>query len=409
MKSSLVAVLMFFSVAAFSQSTGIHYESGTFEEALVKAQTMHRPLCVYLDMESNPVSKMVKTDFFGKDSVANWFNSKFINYKLEDCEGKDSNFVKSMDIIGYPYFAFYDETGRLIHWFGGAPTSAEEYQAVQEDVFTKEKTVAYFEDNYTTRKGDVSFVNTYFHLLFHGKRSLPEVVKDYILGLPLKQATTKENWSIITQACIKDSAFGVNYLVSNASFFAANLPANDFSITLDRVLFNYFTECFNAAIHVDDEKKRLETKLNSLGESLKSRALFSLNSAYCIRKMQFTMLCDLVAKEGVDYCSLISEGYLFFQLVESCADLESMGVIIQCLKGRLDHMEKNRNEQGNDDFNLFEVRLTLAKCLLKQKKKSELLMLLNQLDQDLQTVIYPFGNPKMEIKEMRQQAAAWKD
>lgn len=103
---------------------GIRFFEGSWEQALAEAKSTGKP--IFMDCYTSwcVPCKMLATTVFTKKEVGDYFNSHFINVKMdmESKEGKTLN--KQYEILGYPTLLFIDGGGNMFHRIVGT-TPAE--------------------------------------------------------------------------------------------------------------------------------------------------------------------------------------------------------------------------------------------------------------------------------------------
>lgn len=101
-----------------AQNRSVTFEPLPFDKVLEKAREMQRE--VFLDAYTSwcgPCKRMVR-EVFTVDSVADYFNARFVNVKY-DMEKEEQDLVKKYQIAGYPTFLILDSEGRVLKRFTG--------------------------------------------------------------------------------------------------------------------------------------------------------------------------------------------------------------------------------------------------------------------------------------------------
>jgi len=113
---TLLAVIGFVAVNANNQTEtiGIDFYHGTFEEAKVKAKKEKK--LIFIDAYTTwcgPCKIMAKKIFTQK-IVGDYYNPNFINMKI-DMEGSEGVFLaKKYKVTGYPTFLYVNSEGLLV-------------------------------------------------------------------------------------------------------------------------------------------------------------------------------------------------------------------------------------------------------------------------------------------------------
>lgn len=105
----LIVILPFWG---FNQ--GIEFYGGSFEDALVKAESEGK--LVFVDGYAtwcNPCLWM-NGQVFSNEEVGAYFNEHFINLKLDLEKQENQSFAASNRVSAYPYLAFFEANGQII-------------------------------------------------------------------------------------------------------------------------------------------------------------------------------------------------------------------------------------------------------------------------------------------------------
>lgn len=108
--------------AAPLMAAGIHFEKGSFKEALEKSAKEQKILFVDVYTQwCGPCKKMANTVFLEED-VGTLFNKHFVSYKL-DAEDEDLNgpeLAEKYEVQAFPTYLFIDGSGELVSKQSGA-------------------------------------------------------------------------------------------------------------------------------------------------------------------------------------------------------------------------------------------------------------------------------------------------
>ncbi len=111
-------ILLFFAFLmgsnTFAQS-GIQFSEGSWKELLAKADKENK--LIFMDAYAEwcgPCKKMSK-DIFTQQQVGEYFNSKFVNVKMDMEKGEGIGLASDFGIMAYPTLLFIDEKGKVVH------------------------------------------------------------------------------------------------------------------------------------------------------------------------------------------------------------------------------------------------------------------------------------------------------
>ncbi|WP_350285631.1 thioredoxin family protein [uncultured Croceitalea sp.] len=164
----------------------------TFEAVKAKAKAENKK--IFLDFYTvwcGPCKSMDKR-VFSNESVGNYFNDRFINYKIDAEKGIGKALVKTFEVKGYPTYIFMDADGTVINKTVGTQ-GIESVSAMLDHTATiyenkKFKTLEELQAEYEAGNRDVSFLKKYIDKYQQEK---PKAVLSK-LGLDLAQALEKE-------------------------------------------------------------------------------------------------------------------------------------------------------------------------------------------------------------------------
>ena len=94
---------------------GIHFDHSSFTELLAKAKKENKIIMVdaYTSW-CGPCKWMVK-NIFPNDTVAAYYNTNFINAKIDMEKGEGIELAKKYEVSCYPTYLFIDGSGQLLH------------------------------------------------------------------------------------------------------------------------------------------------------------------------------------------------------------------------------------------------------------------------------------------------------
>ncbi len=141
-------ILVWISLSALCiQAQEINFFKGTFQEALVKAEKQNK--LIFVDAYTTwcgPCKYMSKNVFTDKQ-VAAYYNSHFINVKLDQEKGEGLEFAKKYEVRFYPSLFFIQADGQVAHKIIGA-MDATEFLSFGKDAETNEKQLLYLQTKY---------------------------------------------------------------------------------------------------------------------------------------------------------------------------------------------------------------------------------------------------------------------
>lgn len=192
------ALALLFSAQMSAQ--GIDFFHGTWKEALKESEKTGKP--IFVDTYAKwcgPCKRMAKTTFMDK-KAGEYFNSKFINMKIDAEESAGRTFRKKYPVSAFPTLFFIDEKGEVLHKVVGGQdvkgliNNAE--LALRKIDYSREYAKKYEEGD-----REPTFVYEYVKSLNKSKKSSLKVSNEYLRSQ--KDLTTEFNLRFIHEAAVE--------------------------------------------------------------------------------------------------------------------------------------------------------------------------------------------------------------
>lgn len=162
MIASLV-LFVIFSTNVFSQSYGINFYHVTWKEALDKARLENK--LIFIDFYTQwcgPCLNMAET-VFSLPIVGHYYNSTFINLKIDAENGEGVQLAKKFAVRSYPTYLFVDpNTGEAVHQSSSRQT-AEQFIETGANAKIPEKRSFYLIDEYNRGNRDRTLLINYIY------------------------------------------------------------------------------------------------------------------------------------------------------------------------------------------------------------------------------------------------------
>lgn len=195
-KYVLMLSILFSSISIFAQ--GIQFEHGTWSEVLAKAKKENKLVFVDIYTTWCGPCKMMSNEIFPLENVGTFFNSNFINYKIDAEKGEGITVADKYSVQAYPTYLYVDGNGDLAYRsLGSMPADkfiAEGNKALEAKNL---KGVDYYQSNYEASKNDTAFLTAYINRLKSLKLNSADVVNQYISLLPADQKVSDATFKMI--------------------------------------------------------------------------------------------------------------------------------------------------------------------------------------------------------------------
>ena len=189
----LWGLLVFCQVEA--QNRKIAFEKSTLQEALNKASSVGKLVFVDCYTEYCGPCKTMDALVFTLDSVADFFNSTFVNVKLDMLSEDGKQYADKYKIGAYPSFLLLDNKGEIVYKFVGGKT-ADVFMAEIKKGMKPDNRVALMNETYASGKYSNDFLREYLQLklkLLEKGESL-RIGKEYFDRLSPEERVKPENW-----------------------------------------------------------------------------------------------------------------------------------------------------------------------------------------------------------------------
>ncbi len=256
-----------FALCSFSiglSAQGIEFFDGHFKDAFQAASEQDK--LVFVDAYAvwcGPCKRMAK-QVFPKEEVGEFFNTNFINLKIDMEKGQGLDFRKDYPVSAFPTFFFIDGQGKVIHKYKGGRDIAgfiAEAKKALANFDNTEKYVALYED------GDRSYETVYKYIKAlnrSGKSSL-KVANDYVKTQ--KDLSTEENVRLLFEAATETDSRIFDLLIGQKSKAINYFGQEAFE---DKVLAAA-TKTFNKSLEFDSKDLEKEA-FAAVKKHAKSRA-----------------------------------------------------------------------------------------------------------------------------------------
>jgi hypothetical protein len=199
MQKFFIFILLFIQTTIFSQEKGIAFKEGTLDDALLAAKQSDKPLFVYVYGTACHFCRIMEKDVFPDNNVSLYYNTTFVDYKINLDEENGKALDKKFHISGTPTYLFFDRNGNLIH----LSTSEKKAAAfIQDGKNALDSNTAYVASKNRYVRGDRSrdFLYSFSNMLLTVTDS-PDIRNDveeaYLKGQDKKELSSKKNLEYI--------------------------------------------------------------------------------------------------------------------------------------------------------------------------------------------------------------------
>jgi thiol-disulfide isomerase/thioredoxin len=227
-KLLLVGLILFGCSVQGVQAQGIVFLHD-LDDALAKAKAENK--MVFIDFYTSWCGpcKTLSNEVFPLANVGSYFNSQFINCKVQcDDKGVGVELGKKYQINAYPTLMFVNKNGELVHSMAGAP-SADGLIELANVALNPEKNLQSMTKQWDAGKRDKEFVLRYFKRLKDAYRNdkAKADFSDYFNKLSDKGKTDKSTFELIKLVGAEPFSPLFNYVEANKSKYYKSTGKND--------------------------------------------------------------------------------------------------------------------------------------------------------------------------------------
>lgn len=189
------AALILITLVLQAQNTSIKFEEGTWSEIVAKAQKENKH--IFLDAYAawcGPCKWMAANVFTDKE-VAEVFNTKFINVKMDMEKGEGMKLAQRFQVHSYPTLMILSSGGEILHRACGALKPQELINWAVESL-NEEQRFAAFQAKYDNGERSPEFMLQYLKILSKACLNAEKVADEYLNSLKPEALYEKTIWTI---------------------------------------------------------------------------------------------------------------------------------------------------------------------------------------------------------------------
>ena len=165
MKRLLFTVLAIVAVVVSANAQGVNFIEGKpLADVLVQAKNEGKLVFVDCYTEWCGPCKMMATKEFVKKEAGDYFNAKFINFKIDMEKGEGPEVAKKYDVAAYPTFLILEANGDLRGRCVGS-AAIDAFIKKVEEVLNQEKGLPWYQKKFKAGERDPQFLKDYVKIL----------------------------------------------------------------------------------------------------------------------------------------------------------------------------------------------------------------------------------------------------
>ncbi|MDP1745352.1 MAG: DUF255 domain-containing protein [Bacteroidota bacterium] len=296
----LVLSLMFVASLGFAQTKKMHFETTTFAEIKAKAKKENKLIFIDAFTSWCGPCKWMAANVFTNDTVADYFNTKFINAKFDMEIGEGVDIAKLYEVQCYPNLLFIDGDGKLIHR-GAGGLNVKKFTQLAEDAFNPEKRFSKYKDEYPLKKADPAFLKEYVEAVSKTCLSTDAPVQDYFKTQKDEVLANRANWDMIRDYSSDYKSREFVYLLNNVETYNKAYTSDSVNSKIKEVFLNGGYSIIYTKGAKDSDFEAYKDEIKKMKFAAVDEVLFNLELANSKKKGDWKKYVDLSVEKGDKY------------------------------------------------------------------------------------------------------------
>lgn len=237
--SLLIGIFVLLQISAKSQNSKIDFKPINFSTALENAKKLNRYIFIDVATEWCGPCKKLDSEVFTNDSVATYFNSAFVNIKIDAEKGEGIEIAKTYKVSAYPTLLIINADGNLVHRISGFKTP-DALTNFAKDSYIPEKTFTYLDSFYYSNNNDPKYVFKHLELRKSTSLSNKDVLENYFSRQSAQDKFNQVSWNIIRDYTFFYKNEFFLFLLKNEKQFAQLYTPDSVKAKISDVLMSSF-------------------------------------------------------------------------------------------------------------------------------------------------------------------------
>lgn len=276
--------LLWFGIILFAgkdmqaQNREIIFGTGDFAQMLAAAKTSDKLLFIDCHTSWCGPCKLLAKDVFTIDSVADFFNTNFINMKMDMEKGEGIELKKRYSVEAYPTLLLLNGEGKEIFRSVGGCTAPVLMSRFREGM-NPENSISLLEKEFAEGKCESVLAEKYFSALKkgHHQELLAKATADYFREMKVKEICRDEHWNLYDTYVSNIDSPLYHLMIENCKEFkklrGAAIMEEKWAAAYSLVIFNMLA---NAPL-TEDQYRQYSDDVKKM-KIQDEKALFYLNS-----------------------------------------------------------------------------------------------------------------------------------
>jgi thiol-disulfide isomerase/thioredoxin len=324
---NLFLILSFSLIAGITaQNRQINFEHGDLASVYEKARKEKK--LIFIDAYTTwcgPCKWLAKT-VFTNDTVADYFNQTFVNYKLDMEKGEGIELAKKFNVRCYPTLLYIDANGTLVHRSAGAGgpayTVADAKKSFTDQAYSLKK--ANFEKDGISE----SNINEYANLLENNCLDPASQVTAYFKTVKDEDLLKRNNWLLTSKYNNDFGSREIKHLLANQALYENKFGKDTIAEKLATASEHYFDKFYTAKDFNKQEFEQAKQTFLKMNLPGATKTIFAadLNVSFNNDRSQYYAMAssaDYLRHFNNEASTLNSMAWNFYENVTDKKQLES--------------------------------------------------------------------------------------
>lgn len=320
----LSLLLLFIPLLFSAQNRSIQFETGTWKEVLAKAKKANKLIMMDAYTTWCGPCKWMAKNVFTNDTVADFYNTNFVNTKFDMEQGEGIELAKQYGVQAYPTFLFINGDGQLVHRVCGSD-SPQNFIQSGKNVMKPELTLSFLEKRFLQDPGNAENAAAFFAGLSAGCAALGDKVDKYFANVKESEFSTRINWNIFYMHVNNSNSPAFVYLVKHQDEYSKKYTVDSVSNKIANVYDRSFIRAARAKDKAALDALEKEVRANMAGDADKIIWKGQMTFFYAMQdwKSYAETTVKFVERYALDNPSLLNQyAWGFFETVSDKSMLE---------------------------------------------------------------------------------------
>ncbi len=214
----LFSFISFLTLHTVAQHRSIAFEHTALKD--LKERALKENKLIFIDGYTTWCGpcKYLNKYVFTNDTVADYYNTNFINAKFDMEKGEGIEIAKQYQVSCYPTLLFIDGNGNLVHRTAGSSNPAV-FTELGKTAKNPEKNFSYYKKNYDTKKNDPAFLADYIEAITGSCLDAKSMTEQYFSLQKEEELINEKNWEMIENHTTSLDSREFKYLIAHKAEF----------------------------------------------------------------------------------------------------------------------------------------------------------------------------------------------